>query len=220
MPQFPGSDTTSAFGTLSAAVIGSGIQFVTTNNIDLNNQSVPLAPAIGGGPGTDLGQIGLVLLGPGAVAAVRGAVSDVTSGVIPFSGATFDPTQVMLSQTAGSLDYDLTSLGFGTLVGTTSVTGSGQNGSGTAITGPLALGTLMVAGGIQTLTLPLSVDVPFTVSIGGGGTIALDVIVSGQIVATAAAIVPEPSTTVLACLAAAGLAMPWIRRRQRQIVDN
>jgi len=201
-PQFAGSDTSSISGTVNTDITGSTIQFLTTANEVLALQPAPLAPAIGGGGtfpalGSDPGNIGMWLFVPGVAAgALRGLVSDNTSGVIPLVGNAFDSTQVTLIQSAGTIDYNLTGLGgaFATLKGHGSLAGgSGLNGA--------AGGTLVSALGIDTLTLPLSVDIPFT-----AGPATLDAIVTGVVVATAP--VPEPSTLIMAGLglvATAGL---------------
>jgi hypothetical protein len=208
VPQFPGSDTTSLSGTQTVGVTGSSVQFLSTGDIHLANQSTTVAPAIGGAfPGSAPGQWGLLATLPGIVAgpgpggsgliATRSLVANATSGVIPLIGNTFDASQLVASLVAGTFDANLTVLGT-PFVGTDGVGGFFNN----ELTG----GTLTSAGGVETLTIPVLVVEPFVIN---GVTVLIAF--SGQIVANAA--VPEPSALILATLG--GLALLAISRRAR-----
>ena len=179
---------------------GSSVQFLSTGNIQFGLQPSPVDPAVGGAyPGSAAGQYGLLALSPGVIGgpgpggtgliAARDLVADATSGVIPLIGNTFDASQIVGAFVTGSLDVNLLVAG-NPYVGTVSTVGSANN--------ELAGGTLTSAGGIDTLTIPIYVESPVTVS----GVTVLEAI-SGQMVATAA--VPEPSSITLACVAVAGL---------------
>ncbi len=208
--QFPGSNTTSLFGTMSVDTSGGNVQLISTNDTNLNLQALPVAPAPGGGApfpavGSGPGDIGLNLYAPVSFAAIRGAIGDETSGAIPLVGNAFDASQVTLLQFTGTLDYNLSGLGgsFATLIGTTSIAGGSALNTATG-------GTLTTVGNLETLTIPLLVDIPIHVPVGGGsGFITLDNIVTGTIVATA--LVPEPSSLMLAAL---GIPVALVARRK------
>lgn len=209
--QFAGSDTTSLSGTQTVNLTGSSVQFLSTGNIQFGLQPSPVDPAVGGAyPGSAAGQYGLLALSPGVIGgpgpggtgliAARDLVADATSGVIPLIGNTFDASQIVGAFVTGSLDVNLLVAG-NPYVGTVSTVGSANN--------ELAGGTLTSAGGIDTLTIPIYVEAPVTVS----GVTVLEAI-SGQMVATAA--VPEPSSITLACVAVAGLVGEALRVRRRR----
>jgi hypothetical protein len=183
--QTSGSDTTTLFGTAQIDVTPGAIQFLATGDTQFNLQAVPQAPLPGGALGTAPAQFGLNVTIPGiggGVVAARNYVSDATSPPIPRIGNSFDATQVTLSLVAGTTDYNLTILGNPV---------AGSFGPGLPTLNMLAGGTITQAGGIYTLTLPIHVEGPVTVS----GITVIDVY-AGQIVATAP--VPEPSGLLLA----------------------
>ncbi|MBI2825242.1 MAG: PEP-CTERM sorting domain-containing protein [Planctomycetia bacterium] len=214
-PQFPGSDTTSLSGTQTVDVTGSTIRFLPTGNVHFALQPAPVAPAIGGAfPGNGPGQYGLLALIPGVaggpgpggtgLVAARGLVADSTSGVIPLIGNSFDASQLVSTFVAGTADVNVLVLGT-PVVGTASLAGGFANNQLTA-------GTLTSIGGIETLTVPIFTEAPVVVQ----GVTVLETL-AGQIVATA--VVPEPSTLILA--AVGGLALlAFGRRLSQRLVDR
>jgi hypothetical protein len=208
-PQFPGSDTASIAGTAIVDVTGSSIQFLSTGNTQFALQPAAVAPAIGGAyPGSAPGQYGLLGLSPGvlggpgpggtAVLAARGLVAGGTSGVIPLIGNSFDASQLVLAYVAGTVDLNSLVLG-NPFIGTFSAVGTAGNNQ---LTG----GILTSGGGVDTLTVPIFSESTLNAD---GATILQEV--SGQLVATA--VVPEPSSMILASLAVAGLVSLAYRRR-------
>lgn len=206
-PQFPGSDTTSLSGTQTVDVTGTTIRFLPTGDVNFALQPAPVAPAIGGAfPGSAPGQYGLLALIPGVaggpgpggtgLVAARGLVADGRSGVIPLIGNSFDASQIVSTFVAGTADVNVLVLGT-PVVGTASLAGAFANNQLTA-------GTLTSVGGIKTLTIPILVEAPVVVE----GVTILEAL-AGQIVATA--VVPEPSTLILA--AVGGLALLAFGRR-------
>jgi hypothetical protein len=123
-------------------------------------------------------------------------------GLIPLAGTSFDASQVTSNLLAGNTAYNLTLLG-NPIVGSIDTNFPALN--------MLAGGTLTSAGGIYTLTLPMLVKGPVSVS----GITIIDVY-SGQIVATA--VVPEPTSLVLAAIGI--VAVVACRRRRSQAVQR
>jgi hypothetical protein len=195
--QGPGSLTTTYSGSINADFNSSTIQFnnaAAAAAINGNWQPLPgggsgSAPANYGGQAS-LGGFGI------AFGAGRNIVLDITSGVIPLSGTSFDASQLSISPTTGALDYNSP---FGS--GSTSL--AGLFGANMA-----TMGDISVVGGIATLTIPVQITQVLTLVSNGDTTITL----SGNLVATAA--VPEASTfqfvLVGALLFAGGL---WFKRR-------
>jgi hypothetical protein len=207
--QFPGSNTTSLFGAMDVDVVpGTSVQFLTTGNTQLALQSLPVAPQSGGGvvgvPGSGPGQIGLDALIPSfaqGVLAARHVIGDSTSGAIPLVGNAFDSTGLSFALVSGNADYNLSTF-LGPEIGTASIVGGGALDT-------LSGGTLTEVGTLLTLTLPLLVNEDLTIA-----GIPVTAVLTGQIVATAT--IPEPSTMVLACLAAIGLGVVAIRKRRKR----
>lgn len=195
--QTPGSDTTSLSGTMTVDVTSSTIQFLTTNNTQYALQALAQSPLPDGSLGAAPAQYGLDIsiagIGGGVVAA-RNFLGNASSGVIPLSGNSFDASQIEVNLAAGNTAYNLTLMG-------TQVMGS--IGPGIPVLKSLAGGSLTFAGGTYTLTIPVLGKGPVEV----GGIAFVDVN-AGQVVATA--VVPEPSTIVLAAFGVfALLAYRW-----------
>ena len=113
---------------------------------------------------------------------MRQLVGDVTSGVLPVAGGTFDATQLALQFLTGSVAYNLELLG-NPIVGSADIT--------FPVTNQLSGGTISLAGGVYTITIPL-------LAVGSDEIDGISVlgVYTGNIVATA--VVPEPSGVVLA----------------------
>lgn len=237
LAQFLGSDTTSLGGTLDVTEGGGNITFnASPGSISFANQANPVSPGPGGGvasagtvnalpdaPGTGTANYGLILIVPndpgdplnldtGAILGYADIASALASlvGSSALAGGVFDTTGLTVNTDAGNLDYNLnngngdgppqTSTPF--IFGTT-----GIGGNSGAIAGA-GNGSVVVAGGISTITIPVLVDVLVDT-----GLIVVDAIFQGQIVATA--VVPEPSTFALAGLGLVAL-VPMARRRLRK----
>ncbi|HEY4309429.1 MAG TPA: PEP-CTERM sorting domain-containing protein [Pirellulales bacterium] len=147
-------------------------------------------------------------------AAIDSALASL-NGMSVLTGGTFDTTGLTVSTDAGNLDYNLNAgngdfnppdqnfqTGTAFQNGTTGIGGNSGNIAGAAN------GTIVTAGGISTLTIPVFVDVVVNT-----GLLVVDAIFSGQIVATA--VVPEPSSFALAGLGLIAL-VPAVRRRLRK----
>ena len=200
-PQTSGSDTTSLSGTVKVDVTSATVQFLSTGNTQFALQSLPQSPLPSGASGAAPAQFGINVSIPGVgggVVAARNYLGDVTSGPIPLAASSFDANQVTSNLLVGNTAYNLTLFG-NPVVGSIDTNFPALN--------MLAGGTLTSAGGVYTLTLPLLVKGPVTVS----GITVVDVY-SGQIVATA--VVPESSTLALAAVGLLGLAA-WRWRRKR-----
>jgi hypothetical protein len=198
-PQTPGSNRTSVFGTFNIDVTPTSLQFLPTNDAHPANQPLPQAPLIDGSAGTSPAQIGLNLNIPGlltGVASIRNYVADITSPVIPLTGTSFDSTQVSLGVSDGTTSFNLIVLG-SPLIDSYMGVDPGLN--------LLGGGTLTLAGDTYTLLLPYQVN--NSQDIRG---IEYGLAHSGVIVATA--VIPEPSTLLLA---GAGL-LVWIARSRRR----
>lgn len=141
---------------------------------------------------------------------ISAALASLTGSSV-IAGGIFSPDGLTVSTTGGALDYNLnqgngdgppqTSSPF--INGTT-----GIGGNSGAIAGATN-GSLVTAGPLSTLTVPILVDVPVNT-----GLFVVDAIFTGQIVATAVT-VPEPSTIALSGLGLAAM-LPLIRRRLRK----
>ncbi len=180
-----GSDTTSVAGSALVDVTGSSVQFLSTGDAQFAQQAAPQSPLANGSAGTAAAQYGLDILIPGiggGTVAVRQLVGDVTSGVLPVAGGTFDATQLALQFLTGSVAYNLELLG-NPIVGSADIT--------FPVTNQLSGGTISLAGGVYTITIPL-------LAVGSDEIDGISVlgVYTGNIVATA--VVPEPSGVVLA----------------------
>jgi hypothetical protein len=224
VPGTPGSDTSFLQGTLNADTSGGNISFGGGSSISLTNFPTNLLPDVGGGDasGPDPGgtggapaEIGLGVNIGGAVtgvASINGATLDVSGGATPVVGGLFDGTQQSISLLTAGITYwlDASGLGAGILYGSevvappisTAQNGVDSNGNSTYQTGT-------VIG--NTITLPLFADVSETVS-----GITLDVVFQGQIVATLAPVVPEPSTFVLGSIGLVSVLAYRVRRGARK----
>lgn len=196
--QGAGSLSTTYSGTIDADFDLSSIQFnsaIATAAISGNWQPLP-GGGSGAAPANYGGQASLGGLGT-AFGAGRNFVFDITSGVIPLSGASFDTSQLTISPTTGALDY---SSPFG---------GGSTNLSGLFGMNQVTMGNISVAGGIATLTIPVQITQTLTLVSSGDTTITL----AGNIVATA--VVPEASPFQLIALGGfllvGGL---WFKRRR------
>ena len=182
---------------------------------------MPTTPNIGG---TQTANYGLILIVPSdpsdpldldtaaiaGYAAIDHALASLL-GTAALSGGSFPASGLTISTDAGHLDYNLNT---GNGDGPPQTSSSFQNGT-TNIggnSGPNSLagnGSVVTAGGFQTITVPVNVDVTVNT-----GLIVVDAVFVGQIVAKAA-VVPEPSTFALAGLGLIAL-VPMVRRRLRK----
>lgn len=175
--QGAGSLTTSYSGTIDADFGASTIQF--------NSAAAAAAisgtwqPLPGGGSGSAPANYGGQASIPGfgtAFGAGRNFVLNITSGVVPLSGTSFDASQLTISPITGVLDFNSPFGG-----GSTDLAGLfGMNQA--------TMGSISVVGGIATLNIPVQITQTLTLVSSGDTTITL----TGNIVATAA--VPEAST--------------------------
>jgi hypothetical protein len=233
--QVDGSDLTSLGGSFDVTFGSGTITFNSSDNITFGNQSTDMQPAIGGGspsagsgdnpypadPGSGAANYGLYFTVPNdfdnpdaglalaGVAAIRGALADITSSAISLSDGLFDASQLTMSLPSGhtALDFNV-NLGDGTPLvnGTSFVVGSGANSETFGEVGTL-FGTPFVG-------FYVDLDIHST-----SGGLDLDVVLQGQIVGyveagggAMATPVPEPSALVLAVVAVVGL-LPVLRRR-------
>jgi len=208
------SDTSNLNGTLNADVTGTSISFGGGSTIGLTLfPGVLLPDADGGtsaspdptGDGGSPAQIGLSLTITEGYAAINGATLDVTGAATPIAGGSFDATQQGVTLLTASLAYWISGLANGSDVvgppGLSATNGIDSSGNSTYQTGT-------VSG--NTITLPLFVDVQEAVS-----GLTIDVVFTGQIVATAGA-VPETSTFVLGGLGLVGSVLAYrVRRKLR-----
>jgi hypothetical protein len=235
-PQIGTSDTTSLFGTLQATIGGGTISFGGAS-VGLTYQSTNMLPDANGGDSTGPdpagtggapAQFGLVLvpnaLGLTGFLSVYNAAATITdftpggTALTPGPGTgVFDATEQNIGLTSAGISYwiNAQSLGAGILYGSEVVappTASVQNNVSSGGYSTYAQGTVTTVGGITSILLPVFADVQQVVS-----GITLDVLLSGQIVATSVSAVPEPSTFVLAGVALAGsLVVAGARRRLRK----
>jgi hypothetical protein len=187
-------------GTIVADRVGNTIQFLSGGVAIVANQNGNFAPGFEGDAlETDPANFGLQ--GGGALVAVRDLrFHPLSSGPITINGSNqFAGSAYDIVFDDGGIDYavgltpifgrhDLTSFQFGSV----------PNGSP---------GNASVAQGAngETITLPVRITIPFSVSQGGDSTITLN----GTLIATA---VPEPATAALLLAPLAGLTL---RRRRR-----
>ncbi|HEY2838630.1 MAG TPA: hypothetical protein VGJ26_05760 [Pirellulales bacterium] len=202
-PQTPGSDTTSLSGMANVDVTSSSIQFLSTNDTHFDLQAVPQAPLLDGSAGSSPAQFGLsISIGEAVtgVVAARNYLADATSDSIPLAGGSFDASQIILNLVTGNTAYNLLVLG-------SPVTGSFDTNF--PVFNSLSGGTLTLAGGVYTVTIPILGMGTFDVE----GATLVDVY-AGQIVATAT--VPEPAGLALAALGIVGLLSRWGSRAKER----
>lgn len=139
-------------------------------------------PAVGGSSGSAAADYGAqVAIGPfTGVGAVRNFVFSISSGLLPRIGNSFDASQLTLSTTAGSFDYNVPSIKSGTQVLT-----------GQSALDQLTAGLLTQSGNTATLTIPISYTQTFTLLSPNDSTLT----VTGNLVAVAT--VPESSSVSL-----------------------
>lgn len=235
--QVDGSDLTSLGGSFDVTFGSGTITFNSSNNITFGNQSTDMQPAIGGGsasagtgdnpypadPGSGAANYGLYFTVPNdfdnpdaglalaGVAAIRGALTDVTSSAISLSDGLFDASQLTMSLPNGhtALDFNV-NLGDGTPLanGTSFVDGSGANSE--------TFGEVGTIFGVPFVGFYIDLDIHTT-----AGGLDLDVVLQGQIVGSLesgggviAVPVPEPETLALAVVAAVCF-VPVLRRRRK-----
>jgi len=205
IPQSAGSDTTTLFGTLNADVIGTPtlgtIELTGGSDVQFNLQPVDPAPGPFGVAGTAPAQYGLfVNLAPFASgnAALRDAVAEATSAApIAVAVGTFDAAEVIMEILTANLDYDIAGSLLTEMDRAVLLNQVGPNGPG--------VGTLSVAGLIETLFIPVNVVIPFD-DLG----LPLTIEITGQITATR--VIPEPGTIVMLGLGLVGLVTIGRRR--------
>ncbi len=229
------SDTTSLSGTLNASVGGGSISFGGGSSLEFAYQPEPLLPNASGGnasgPGTPSpAQYGLTVqpdnvLGASGYIALSGAAGDITnysgpSGLTLVNGTTssFHATNQNFVLTAAGLAFWLNVPGLGVDYGTEVLAPpavSVQNGVDAYGFSTYSTGTVTTLAGITSITLPVFADVHVDVYIGPTSYIPLDVVMTGQIVASSVASpVPEPSTLVLACVGVVGSLLVFNARRR------
>ncbi|MBX7073201.1 MAG: PEP-CTERM sorting domain-containing protein [Pirellulales bacterium] len=197
-------------GTINADVVpGSSIQFTGSSLIDANitDDGQGWAPDINNNPANvtvptltfasaDYGFTFATIVW----ASLKDFQLDITSGSLALTGNNFPGTQT-LTAIGGDLAYtDVINGGF--------VSPGNSSLIGLALANNAANGTLTQLGNNLTLTIPVSVSQP--VDIDGTG---VDLIVAGTLVATA--VIPEPSTLLLAGMGAVGVGLLAARRRRR-----
>jgi hypothetical protein len=111
-------------------------------------------------------------------------------------GIAFDATQLTLALAQGFLDYDIS--GFITAQGRSDISGNSAANQGVA-------GTATQVGLLQTITIPIAVDIPIDLD----GTIITGTL-DGIIVATF--VVPEPSSITMLGISLIGLVAVGRRR--------
>jgi hypothetical protein len=226
------SDTTWLYGNLQAAIGGGNISF-GGGSVGLAYQTTNMLPDANGGDsagpdpagtGGAPAQFGLVLLPNGLGLSGYLSVYNAAATVTDFAGPTaltpgpgvgiFDATQQDVGLTSAGISYWLNGVaaGLGILYGSEVVappTASVQNNVSSGGYSTYAQGVVTSLGGVTSILLPVFADVEQVVS-----GITLDVLLSGQIVATS---VPEPSTFVLAGVGLVGsLVVVSARRRLRK----
>jgi hypothetical protein len=140
-----------------------------------------------------------------AIGAARDLTFSVAGGPIPVIGTAFDATQISVTTTGGVMDYSAATLGSGFLP-LDGNTGANQVPAGIFSISP---------GGLATLTIPIAYSQPFDVldTDGDPNTFDSRLDLTGQLVATA--IVPEPSSLLLALSGMGLVCAGWSRRKWR-----
>lgn len=180
-PQADGSLTTSFGGTVNAEVTASSIAFSGGSRIDAATSGdwEPLPGGAAGRAPADYGAQVSVLFGV-ARAALRNLVLDATSAVLPLSDGRFDSSGVAFGFPEGSsaaLDFNVSGL-----LGTS----GSQPLEGFATNKVSSGATLVTAGGVRTLTLPVEAEYFFALL----SPQDVNVTLTGQLVATAGAAAP------------------------------
>ncbi|MDB6135403.1 MAG: hypothetical protein JWM59_3646 [Verrucomicrobiales bacterium] len=202
VPQTPGSDTTGFSGFIEGELSGAMLILGTATLVSLN-QSAPQLP---GGSEGDLtaafgleGQVpgrGLTLL---SIEDISLYISNEFGGHLDTADGMFGTRDFGFFISGGSLWFS----GGGTARGYQDLHGKGSPNLASAP------GTLTVAGGVETLTLPIETTVSFTAFDDADGALTL----SGQLVGRR--VVPEPSVPLLSASGGLGLAL-FRRRRSRE----
>jgi hypothetical protein len=195
-------------GSLSTAYSGSIDAFFNATQIMFNNANVDALvsgtwqPGLSGTTGSaaaDYGAKATVVIFTG-VGAVRDFTFNISSGLLPRTGSAFDASQLTLSTTAGSFDYNVPSVKSGS-----------QTLTGQSALDQLTAGMITQSGNVETLTIPISYTQTFTLLSANDSTLT----VTGNLVAIAA--VPESSSVSLLLCGGVLLIAMSARRRWKAV---
>jgi hypothetical protein len=181
--QGPGSLSTSFSGTIVANVTGAGIQFPGGSTLTAQTNGVwqpgPKGAA-GSAPADYAGQANTIL--GSAKAALRNIVMDLTSSALPLTNGAFDASTLLFAfptNSTASFDYDA-----GALIGHNGIPLSGNS------TNKVAQGaSLITAGNVQTLTIPIDAQFEFKALVENDSSVRF----TGKLVATAGGSTTAPS---------------------------
>jgi len=193
-PQAPGSLQTSLSGTLQVDISGGNITFFGGSLIVAADQGGSFLPF-----NTDAnlaGEVADILPGITAVGAFRDFTFDLIGGPIPLNlDGTFDASGLFFDSLSGTFDYEVPGL-----LGPFSDSLGGQASLG-SLTGSVEL----LPSGNYEVIIPFSLSFLTTID-----ELTLDLTAAGRI----SAITPEPSSYILAVMAALSLAGVVYRHRQ------